>query len=206
MNIAIIGTGNAGGTLAAKWAHAGHNIRLGVKDKANFKGKHLAEIKGISVHSITEAVELSEIVLVSTPATAAAEVARSLGNTEGKIIIDTMNIVMGRGPEGFSNTADAILANTLARDVVKCFNTTGAENMQNPDYDGVKLDMFMAGSSIKGKQVAEQLAKDAGFGEVYDMGGNDKFFLIEQLANVWINQAIFMGAGRNIGFKIIKRK
>lgn len=111
MNIAIIETGNVGDTLAAKWANAGHSIRLGVKDKANFKGKHLAEINGISVHSITEAVELSEIILVSTPATAAAEFARSLGNTEGKILIDTMNIEMGRGPEGFSNTADAILAN-----------------------------------------------------------------------------------------------
>jgi predicted dinucleotide-binding enzyme len=30
MKIAIIGTGNAGGTLATKWANADHTIFLGV--------------------------------------------------------------------------------------------------------------------------------------------------------------------------------
>jgi hypothetical protein len=37
------------------------------------------------------------------------------------------------------------------------------------------------------------------------MGGNDKFFLIEQLANVWINQAIFQKGGRNMAFKLMRR-
>ncbi|HNN05870.1 MAG TPA: NAD(P)-binding domain-containing protein, partial [Leptospiraceae bacterium] len=32
MKIAVIGTGNVGGALAAKWAGKGHEIFLGVRD------------------------------------------------------------------------------------------------------------------------------------------------------------------------------
>jgi predicted dinucleotide-binding enzyme len=205
MNIAIIGTGNVGGTLATKWAKIGHRIYLGVKDTSNFKGKELLFNPNTSLHSIREAVSAAEVILVAVPATAAVEVAQSLGDTEGKVIIDTMNVVMGRGPQGFSNTADAILVHTETRDVVKCFNTTGFNNMVNPRYGEMSLDLFTAGDSKKGKTIAIQLAKDAGFADCYDIGGNDKFGLMEQFAFFWINLAMMQGQGRDIGFKLLKR-
>lgn len=205
MNIAIIGTGNVGSALASKWAMAGHNINLGLRDLENFKGKELLKNPNTHAYSIQEAVKLSDVILLSTPAIAAVEVAKSLGDTNGKVIIDAMNIIMGRGPEGFSNTADAILANTNTMEVVKCFNTTGFNNMQNPNYASVQLDLFVAGDSTKGKEIAQTLAKDAGFAECYDIGGNDKFQLMEQFAWFWINLAMFQGQGRDIGFKLLKR-
>ncbi len=205
MNIAIIGTGNVGGALATKWAQKGHRIFLGVKDKEQFKGKELLQNPNTSLHSITEAVQRSEIILIATPATVAVDVAQSLGDTSGKIIIDSMNIVMGRGPQGYSNSADAILAHTQTRDVVKCFNTTGFNNMINPVYGDVAIDAFVAGDSVKGKEAAVQLAKDAGFAECYAVGGNDRFQLMEQFAFFWINLAMFQGQGREIGFKLLKR-
>jgi predicted dinucleotide-binding enzyme len=205
MKIAIIGTGNVGGALATQWAKAGHRIFLGVQKIGEFKGKDLLLNPHTSVHSIRDAISESEVILIAVPATAAVEVAKSLGNTSGKVIIDTMNIVMGRGPQGFSNTSDAILANTDTRDVVKCFNSTGFNNMKDPSYGDQALDMFVAGSSEKGKSIARQLAKDAGFAECYDVGGNDKFALMEQFALFWINLAMFQGQGRDIGFKLLKR-
>jgi predicted dinucleotide-binding enzyme len=205
MKIAIIGTGNVGGALATKWAKAGHHILLGVKDIEKFKGKELLGNPNTSVHLITEAVQKAEIILLATPAPAAADVARSLGNTSGKIIIDAMNVVMGRGPEGFSNTADAILANTQSETVIKCFNTTGYNNMANTMYNGTAIDAFMAGNNKEAKQLVRQLALDAGFAECYDVGGNDKFQLMEQFAFFWINLAMMQGQGREIGFKLLKR-
>lgn len=205
MKIAIIGTGNVGGALATAWSKAGHTILLGVQDIGNFKGRELLNNSNTSVHSIQKAVNEAEIILIATPAPAAAEVARSLGDTSGKIIIDAMNIVMGRGPAGFTNTADAILANTATRDVVKSFNTTGFNNMQNPMYGNIAIDMFMAGDSSNGKKIIRQLALDAGFAECYDVGGNDKFLLMEQFAFFWINLAMMRGQGRDIGFKLLKR-
>ena len=205
MNIAIIGTGNVGGALARRWAGKGHTIALGVRDMENFKGKELLSVPGIKAMPVQQAVSSSAVVLLATPAPAAIESARALGNTEGKIIIDAMNTVMGRGPAGFSNTTDAILANTATRDVVKFFKTTGANNLDNPQYGDAAIDMFMAGDSKEAKKVARQLALDAGFAECYDMGGNDRFQLMEQFAFVWINLAMFQGMGRNIAFKLMKR-
>lgn len=205
MKIAIIGTGNVGGALAKKWALAGHEISLGVRDTSNLKGKELLEIKNIKAFSIADAVKISDVILIATPAPLTVEVTKSLGNTTGKVIIDAMNVVMGRGPEGFSHTSDAILANTQTQDVVKCFNTTGYNNMENPIYGDTAIDLFVAGDSKKGKEIAIQLAKDAGFAECYDIGGNDHFGLMEQFAWFWINLAMFQNQGREIGFKLLKR-
>jgi len=205
MNIAIIGTGNVGGALATKWAAAGHQIFLGVQDTANFKGKELLNNANTSVHTVQDAVQQAEVILLATPAKFTIEVAQSLGDTTGKVIIDAMNIVMNQGPQGFNNTTDAILANTQTKDVVKCFNTTGFNNMINPIYNNTALDMFVAGDSEKGKQIATQLALDCGFATCYNVGGNDKFYLMEQYAWFWINLAMFQGQGREIGFKLMKR-
>ena len=205
MNIAIIGTGNVGGALASKWAKAGHKIFLGVKDLKKFKGEKLLENPNTSAHTVQEAVEASEVILLATPAAYAIEVAKSLGNTSNKVIIDGMNIIMGNGPEGYQNTSDAILANTQTADVVKCFNTTGFNNMQDTEYAGEAIDMFVCGDSKQGKDIATQLSKDAGFAVCYDVGGNDKFNLMEQFAWFWINLAMFQGQGREIGFKLLKR-
>jgi 8-hydroxy-5-deazaflavin:NADPH oxidoreductase len=205
MNIAIIGTGNVGGALAAAWAQKGHQINLGVRDVHNFKGRELLSNINTQVLGILEAAEKSDIILISTPALTAIEVVKSLGDTSGKIIIDAMNIIMGKGPEGYNNTTDALLDNTQTRDIVKCFNTTGFNNMQNPNYGNLNLDMFVAGDSVKGKEIAIQLAKDAGFAECYSVGGNDKFQMLEQFAWFWINLAMMQGQGRDIGFKLLKR-
>jgi predicted dinucleotide-binding enzyme len=205
MKIAIIGTGNVGGALSTKWANKGHEIILGVRDISNFKGRYLLGNPNTSVSTINEAVSKSDVVLLATPAMMVVDVAKSLGDTTGKIIIDTMNIVMGKGPAGYANTSEAILANTQTKDVVKCFKTTGYNNMINPVYKNVAIDVFVAGDSEKGKQTAIQLAEDAGFAECYPIGGNDKFELMEKFAFFWINLAMFQGQGREIAFKLLKR-
>ncbi len=206
MKIAIIGSGNVGGTLAKKWINAGHAVLVGARMPLSEKNLKLAiEIGEECFTTVEAAVKQNDIILISTPAPATVDVIKSLGDTSGKIIIDAMNIVLGRGPEGYKNTTDAILDNTQTRDVVKCFNTTGANNKQNPHYGLLALDVFVAGDSEKGKKIAIQLAKDAGFEECYNIGGNDKFELMEQFAWFWINLAMFQGQGREIGFKLLKR-
>jgi len=206
MHLAIIGTGHVGSALAKKWSAAGHHIHLGVRDKASFDQPLLSGLPNTLVQTVQEAVREADVILLATPATAAIDVAKSLGDTTGKVIIDAMNIVRGNGPEGFTNTSDAILAHTRTRDVVKCFNTTGFDNMLEPVYGDTALDMWMAGDSEKGKAIARQLALDAGFANCYDAGGNDAFYLMEQFANFWIHLAIFRKEGRQIGFKLLRKQ
>ncbi len=71
--------------------------------------------------------------------------------------------------------------------------------------EDMALDLFVAGDSTQGKAIASQLAQDTGFSACYDIGGNDKFELMEQFAWFWINLAMFKGQGREIGFKLLKR-
>ncbi len=205
MNITIIGSGNVGGALAIGFRKEGHSVILGVKDPAiPFKGKDIALEYNFPFYAISEAAQKSEVIVIAAPAHFAHDIAQKLGDVKGKVIIDTMNAVMKK-PANYANASEAILDNCNCTDVVKCFNTTGAENMANPHYNGVSLDMFVAGDSTKGKQIAMQLAKDIGFENCYDFGGNDKFSALENFAFAWINLAMMQKMGRNIGFKLLKR-
>ena len=205
MNIAIIGTGNIGSALGKVWVKAGHKISLGVRDIENFKGKELLTLPNITAHSISEAVKQSDVILIAVPPTAAIDIAKAMGDVTGKVIIDAVNSVRAK-PEGYNNTFEVFIDLSKSAEIVKCFNSTGFENMANPVYpNDVHIDMFAAGDSKRGKEVAIQLAKDAGFAECYDFGGNDKVALLEQFVLVWINLALMQGQGRNIAFKLLKR-
>jgi 8-hydroxy-5-deazaflavin:NADPH oxidoreductase len=203
MNIAIIGTGNVGGALATNWSKKGHSINLGVQDVNNFKGQYLLENAKTNVYSISEAVTQSDVMLIATPPTAIFDILELMGDISGKIVIDATNVVM-KSPEPYKTVYHALADKTNA-DIVKCFNSTGFENMLNPNYNGEAIDMFMAGDSEKAKAVALQLSIDAGFGSCMDFGKSDKVELLEKFALSWINLAIMQGHGRNMAFKVIRR-
>lgn len=201
MNIAIIGAGNVGGTLAKRFAEAGHRIYLGVRNVNDAKVKALLS-DNISAHSIPEAVAKADVIITAAYPAATKEIAKQLGDVSDKAIIDAMNTFRGK-PAPYSTTADALLAWTNCKDVVRCFNTTGWQNMENPNYHGTKIDMFIAGDSKKGKKIATQLAKEIGFGEIYDVGGNDQFELMEHIVIVW--RGLSEVLGRDIALNILKR-
>lgn len=203
--IAIIGAGNVGSALGKGWLKAGHAVVFGVRDPESPKSKKaLALIPEAKVDTINNASKNADVLVITTPPEAVLELIPSLGDVTGKIIIDTTNSVRTK-PEPFATSYHAIKEITKAPDVVKCFNSTGFENMLNPIYRGEGIDMFAAGNSIKAKQVAEQLAKDIGFATCYDFGGDDKVELLEKFALSWINIAIMQGHGRNLAFKLVKR-
>lgn len=205
MKIAIIGSGNVGSALGKGWLKAGHQVIFGVRNPTSQKTqKALTLIPNANIKTIEDASKNSEVVVISTPPEAILEIIPHLVDISDKIIIDTTNAIRVR-PEPYPTVYHALKEITKAKDVVKCFNTTGFENMLNPIYNGVGIDMFSAGSSVKAKQVAEHLAKEIGFETCYDFGGDDKVELLEKFATAWINLAILQGHGRNMAFKLIKR-
>lgn len=204
MKIAIIGTGNVGGALAQKWAQAGHQIILGVRDTANFKGQELLSEKNISAASIHDACQQAEAVLIAAVPQATADIVKAMGDVTGKVIIDAMNSVRTK-PDGYNNSFEALKALVTGAEVVKCFNSVGFNVMADTNFNGVKADMYMAGSSERAKEVAKQLALDAGFENCYNFGDDDKVALLEQFALAWINLAMMQGQGREMMFKLIKR-
>lgn len=204
MNIAIIGTGNVGGALAEAWAKAGHAITLGVRDVGAFKGRQLLPTPGISVASIPEAAQQAGAILLAVPPGAAISVIQAMGDLRAKVVIDATNAIR-ESPEGYPTLYHAVRGLAPNAEAVKCFNTTGFENLRDPRYPSGPLDMFMAGDSPKAKDVAAQLARDAGFGSCIDFGGDAQVQQLEQFAMAWINLAITRGEGRNIGFRLVRR-
>lgn len=203
MKIAIIGTGNVGGALAMAWAKAGYEIVLGVQDTTRFKGQDLVSHPGIKARTTREAVAVADVVLVAIPPPAIFSVLENAGDLTGKVVIDATNSV-GARPEPYP-TVYHVLVDRSAAQVVKCFNSTGFENMKNPVYQGEGIDMFMAGDNPKAKEVARELALAAGFGQCIDFGKGDKVELLEKFALSWINLAIMQGFGRDIAFRLVRR-
>lgn len=203
MKIAIIGTGNVGGALATNWSKKGHEIFLGTNDAQNFKGKDLLQNDNTSVHTISAAVSAADVVLIATPPTAIFDIISQMGDVRGKVIIDATNAI-AKSPEPYKTVYHCLVDKTDAH-VVKCFNTTGYENMLNPIFQGEPIDMFMAGDDAKAKEVAHQLALDCGFGSCIDFGKADRVELLEKLALSWINLAIFQGHGRDLAFRVVRR-
>lgn len=204
MNIAIIGSGNVGGALAQQWVKAGHTVLIGAQFPLSEKNIALATTIGEDrFAAIENAVEQCEIILIATPPEAVFEILEKIGDASGKIIIDATNAVM-KNPEPYKTVYHALTDKTNA-EIVKCFNTTGFENMLNPSYNGEGIDMFMAGESDKAKEVAKKLALDCGFSSCIDFGKSDKVELLEKFALSWINLAIMQGLGRNLAFKVVYR-
>lgn len=205
MKIAIIGSGNVGSALASGFINAQHQVSIGVRNPESPKTKKALElIPSANILKIEEACKESEVIVITTPADSIIELIPLLGNISGKTIIDATNAVRVK-PEPYATAFHAIKALTQSEQVVKCFNSTGFENMLNPNYHGKGIDMFCAGNSKEAKNIASALAKEIGFEECWDFGGDDKVELLEKFALSWINLAILQGHGRNLAFKLVKR-
>lgn len=202
--IAIVGSGNVGGALAQQWIKAGHTVLIGAKFPLSEKNSQLAaKIGEDRFTSVQSAVQQSEVVLIATPPTAVFDIIEQIGDVSDKTLIDATNAVRQK-PAPFDTVYHALAEKTKGN-IVKCFNTTGFENMLNPVYHNEKLDMFMAGDNSKAKQITQKLAVDAGFGTCWDFGKGDKVVLLEQFALSWINLAIMQGHGRDIAFRLVRR-
>lgn len=206
MVIAILGAGNVGAALGAGLQRAGHAVTFGVRNANSQKTEKAAALApGATFETMQAACATAQVIIVTTPPEAVVSFAPHLGDLSTKVVIDATNSIRSR-PEPYPTAFHAIKAITGSENVVKCFNTTGFENMANPVYPNVGgIDMFYAGNNAHAKKVAQQLATDIGFATCWDFGGDEKVELLEKFALSWINLAIMQGHGRNLAFKVIKR-
>jgi predicted dinucleotide-binding enzyme len=190
MNIGILGSGNVGATLGKRWAEIGHNVKQASRDRAGI-----------------EAAANAEVVVVALPWDAAREVLESL-DLKGKVVLDATNPVL---PDlsGFAADANPSGGEQVANwargaSVVKVFNTTGANNMADPIYDGEATVMFYCGDDTAAKDVARRLASELGFDPI-DAGPLKNARLLESWAMLWIWLAYPGKQGREFAFKLARR-
>lgn len=194
MNIAIIGAGKVGSTLADALGRAGHTVTLGVRDPSKAPG----------AVTIAQAAASAEVVILATPFAALGDVVRAAGGLAGKTVIDASNpllpglaLAVGHQDSG----AEALQRLAPGAKVVKCFNTVGVEIMANPKVGGHAATMFLCGDDADARAVAAGLARELGF-EPVDVGPLKNARLLEPAAVLWIHLAMVEKLGRRIALRL----
>lgn len=210
MRIGVIGSGNVGGTLGARWAKNGHGVIFSSRDPGSNEMKRLIEEAGATARaaSVSEAAIASEMLLLATPWPAARAALAAAGDLSGKIVIDATNPLLPRltGLEVGNSTSGAEQVAEWAprAKVVKAFNTVGFNIMANPRFDGRGALLFYCGDDAPAKQAVRGLAAELGFDPV-DAGPLERARLLEPFALLWITLSAAPGHGREFAFQLLKR-
>jgi predicted dinucleotide-binding enzyme len=210
MKIAIIGSGNVGGTLGKGWAKRDHEVIFGARDTADPKLKELLAAAGSKARatSVKDAAASAEVVALTVPWDAAQDAVKNAGELRGKILLDCTNPLkpdLSGLTDGHSiSGGEQVAAWAPGARVVKIFNTTGAPNMGNPVYPEGPSMMLYCGDDPAAKNIAAQLASDLGF-EAHDAGPLAEARLLEPFALVWIHLAVFQKMGTNFAFRLMRR-
>lgn len=209
MRIAVIGMGHVGGALGTGWARTGHEVVFGARDPESPEAQQLiSQIGGnAKIASVQDAIARVEVIALAIPWGAVPDALKSIAPAlSGKILIDCTNPATEFPAIDHSAGSGGEQVARLAPNakVVKAFNTTGFENMQNPRYGENAVTMFYAGDDPEAKKVVHGLAKDLGFDPI-DAGGLPKAHALEILASFWGNLAYAQKMGRGIAFRLMRR-
>jgi hypothetical protein len=206
--IAIVGAGNVGMALGQALLRKGESVFFGVPEPEKYRAAVNALGSNARIGTVPEAVSDAEVVILAVPYAAAQQVARGVADWSGRILVDATNplkaglagLEVGQTTSGAEQVAAA--ANNAR--VVKAFNSTGAENMDNPVFPGGQVFMPVCGDDARARQKVVALAKLIGFDAV-DVGPLAAARYLEPFAMTWIHMAIKQGMGRNFAFGMLRR-
>jgi predicted dinucleotide-binding enzyme len=206
MNIAVIGGGGVGETLARAWARGGHRVEFGVRDPASDKSRKLAGSSGIAAKTNREAAAAAQVIVLATPWRATREAVEACGDLSGKIVIDCTNPLKadfsGLDVGHTTSGAEQIASWAHGARVFKALNQIGSNLMDHPKLPGRPV-MFVAGGA-EGKAEVLGLVRELGF-DTIDAGELVIARLLEPYAMLWIHLALRRGLGRDIAFALLQR-
>lgn len=181
MKIGIIGAGMIGGTLARRLVNLGHEVAI-----ANSRGpdtiRELAADAGATAVTAAEAARRGEIVIVTIPQRAVADLPKDLfaGVPDDVVVIDTGNYYPSRDgsipalEEG--QPESAWVAGQLGRPVVKAFNNIYFQSLLEkgtPKGTAGRIALPVAGDSPEARAKVLRLVDELRFDPV-DAGSLDE--------------------------------
>jgi predicted dinucleotide-binding enzyme len=171
--IGIIGTGDIGGALARHWAKAGHQLLISSRHPEQLEPLAKELGANVKVGTPREAAAFGDVVLVSVPYHATAQVGRDYAKElNGKVVLDTGNPYPSRDGEmavrdrqrGTGVASKEYLPGTK---LVRAFNAINAGPLANQAFNTpARLGIPLASDHPEALEVAEQLVSDAGFDPV----------------------------------------
>jgi 8-hydroxy-5-deazaflavin:NADPH oxidoreductase len=201
VNVAVLGSGIIGRTLATRFAQAGHAVTFGSRTPDDQDLAAFAAGIGARVAGNGAAIDGADVVLLAINGAAMPGAVPAFGaRLDGKIVIDATNHVGGP-----SLNSLAVLASCAPQArLFRAFNSLGWENFADARYGDQTGDLLYSGPAGDAQHVVEELIQATGLGPVW-VGDNDKVQLVDNFVALWFTLAFERGLGRNLGFKILTR-
>lgn len=195
MKIGILGSGIVGQTLGAGFIKYGHQVKIGTSNPNKLKDWVKTAGSNAFVGTFQEAANFGELIVLSVKGNAAEKVLQMAGekNLNGKTIIDTTNPIADTAPVNgvlqFFTDINSSLMERLqnqfpSANFVKSFSCVGNARMVNPDFNGTKPTMFIAGNNEDAKSQVKGILNIFGW-EIEDMGTAEAARAIEPLCILW---------------------
>ena len=225
MDIAVLGTGMVGQTIAGRLHELGHAVVVGTRDpKATlartapdgmgnppFSAWH-ADHPRIGLATFAEATSGGDLVVNAGSGAAALDMLGLAGaeNLAGKVVIDISNPLdfsNGFPPTLFVRDTDS-LGERIQRafpeaKVVKTLNTLTASLMVDPKSLGESTTVFVSGDDAAAKATVVTLLETFGHEDVIDLGPLETARGTEMMMPVWLR---LMGAldSSTFNFKVVR--
>jgi predicted dinucleotide-binding enzyme len=178
MNIGIIGAGEIGSCLAAKFIKLGHSVAI-----SNSRGpeslQELAKETGAEAATVADAVKNKQVIIVAIPQKNIPDIPEGLFNDlpENVVVIDTGNYYPalrdGVIPSLEQGGLDSLwVQQQLGVPVVKVFNSILAESlntMSRTKGEKNRIALPVSGDDTKAKKVVFKLVEELGF-DPFDVG------------------------------------
>jgi len=173
VKIGIIGTGDIGGALARHWAKAGYELLISSRHPEQLQALATELGPKVRVGTPREAAAFGEVVLVSVPYHATAQVGRDYAaELKDKVVLDTGNPYPSRDGEmavrdrerGTGVASKEYLPGTK---LVRAFNAINSGPLANEaNRKPEKIGIPLASDHADALKLAAQLVTDAGFDPV----------------------------------------
>ncbi|MFJ3762639.1 NADPH-dependent F420 reductase [Streptomyces sp. NPDC090080] len=194
MKITVLGTGNAGSSIAKRAVDCGHTV-------SSFNSK-------ASGSDVASSVSASDLTVLTIPfgnvGAIAPEVREALS---GGILVDATNPLSADFTDltiGFTDSAAEVVSRTLPGSrVVKAFNAVLAPN-HDPSAFGEQLMVPVAGDDSDAKKTVINFVGSLGFDAV-DAGALKNARYLEPLAELMVQLAYVQGEGNGIGLTLARR-
>jgi predicted dinucleotide-binding enzyme len=199
MRIAVIGSGNIGGTLSGRLAAAGQEVTVGVREGGARGGLD----ERVAVASIPDAVSGAEAVIVAIPGGQVPAFAGEHGRAlAGKLVIDATNDLSGGDEGSLSHTAAwAELAPEAV--VARAFSTLGFESYREPTVGGQTATLFWCGPAGEQGAAVEAIVRAVGL-DPFRIGGLDAAATLDGMTRVWFRLVFTEKLGRRLAFKLLR--
>ena len=199
--IAVLGAGTVGQTLAAGWAHAGHDVVLGSRAPDTDRLRAAVAATGArraATHA--DAARAADLVVVAVPGDQVDALVGELGTVlRDRPVIDTTNVLTPHAP--VLHHLDALVAAGAV--AFRSLNSTGWEQMAQPTFGGQRSDMPFAGPDGPARAVVETAIADLGFRPIWLGDGPDAVALVDALARLWVHLVFARGWNRRLGLRLL---